>query len=238
MFTPFGLFNEIHTAKPAFLSVKETASTNKAERIIYGAYRFFPRWGTGVGIHGGLFLAEHYLDCDILIANDDHLVSEGIQLQYDTGTLRVLAEAVLGSMNPASGSSVQQLGWFIQPSYRMDSGLTPYTRLEFFDLDRDVDDDRGFSLVLGFNYETSGGLTFKLEENYFKGGAESAGLRDLPGTDGPASERHHHCQPGRQRRAPQGFGTGGDLPRPEILLEVAPSAESKGKAVRVIEITD
>jgi hypothetical protein len=229
MFTPFGIFNEIHTAKPAFLSVKEAASTNKAERIVDGSYRFFPRWGTGVGIRGGLFFGEGYLDYDLLIANGDqdetnpyeednnqakswtarlryevsdrlrvgtsfyydklsgptfdHLVSEGLQVEYDTGTLRILAEAVLGSMDLDAGSAIKQLGWFIQPSYRMDSGLTPYTRLEFVDPDRDADDDRGFSLVIGMNYETSGGLTFKVEENYFKGGNESGGLRNLPGRD-------------------------------------------------------
>lgn len=229
MFTPFGIFNEIHTAKPAFLSVKEAASTNKAERIVDGAYRFFPRWGAGVAIRGGTFLADGYLDYDIMIANGeqeetnpfeednnrgksltarvrydasdelqvgtsfyydklagpefDHVVSEGLQLTYDTGTLRIMAEVVLGSLKLDSGTSLKQLGWFIQPSYRMSSGLTPYTRIEFVDPDRDADDDRGFSLVLGINYETTGGLTFKLEENYFKGEDETGGLKDLPGND-------------------------------------------------------
>ena len=52
MFTPFGIFNEIHTAKPAFLSVKEAAGTNKPERIVEAGYRFFPRWGTGIALRG------------------------------------------------------------------------------------------------------------------------------------------------------------------------------------------
>ena len=52
MFTPFGIFNEIHTAKTAFLSVKEAASTNKPERIVEGAFRFFPRWGVGIALRG------------------------------------------------------------------------------------------------------------------------------------------------------------------------------------------
>ena len=43
MFTPFGVFNEIHTAKPAFLSVKEAASLNKNDRIVDGGFRFYPR---------------------------------------------------------------------------------------------------------------------------------------------------------------------------------------------------
>lgn len=33
MFTPFGIYNEIHTAKPAFLTVKEPLSTNKNHKF-------------------------------------------------------------------------------------------------------------------------------------------------------------------------------------------------------------
>ncbi|MBK5256654.1 MAG: hypothetical protein JJE39_11520, partial [Vicinamibacteria bacterium] len=42
MFTPFGVFNEIHTAKPAFLTVKEAASLNKNDRIVDGGFLFYP----------------------------------------------------------------------------------------------------------------------------------------------------------------------------------------------------
>jgi len=90
---------------------------------------------------------------------------------------------VLGSMSPGSGSATKQLGWFVQPSYRLASGLTPYVRLDFVDPDRERDDDRGFGLTFGFNFETEGGLTFKVEENYLKGGDQSAGLSGLPGND-------------------------------------------------------
>jgi len=71
MFTPFGIFNEIHTAKPAFLLVKEAAGTNKPERIIEAGYRFFPRWGTGIALRGDGVLGENYFDYDILIANGE-----------------------------------------------------------------------------------------------------------------------------------------------------------------------
>ncbi len=51
MFTPFGIYNEIHTAKPAFLSVKEPWATNKNDKL-GSPMRFYPRWGAGVALLG------------------------------------------------------------------------------------------------------------------------------------------------------------------------------------------
>ena len=48
MFTPFGVYNQIHTAKPTFLSRQGAGATNKPERIVVNAARFFPRWGSGI----------------------------------------------------------------------------------------------------------------------------------------------------------------------------------------------
>ncbi len=69
-FVPFGLFNEIHTAKPAFLSVKEAAATNKPERIV-DAERFFPRWATGLVAQGDLFAGATHIDYNLLISNGE-----------------------------------------------------------------------------------------------------------------------------------------------------------------------
>ena len=71
MFTPFGIFNEIHTAKPAFLSVKESAPLNRASRVVAGAFRFYPRWGVGIGLHGDGVLAGKNFNYDLLLANGD-----------------------------------------------------------------------------------------------------------------------------------------------------------------------
>jgi len=69
---PFGIFNQIHTSKPAYLSVKEAASTNKTERIVTNAYRFFPRWGTGVGFVGDIDINKKlHMEYDFLITNGD-----------------------------------------------------------------------------------------------------------------------------------------------------------------------
>jgi hypothetical protein len=69
MFTPAGIFNEIHTAKPAFLSVKEPASTNKPERIVENAFRYFPRWGTGIAVRGDGVIADRDFSYDVFVAN-------------------------------------------------------------------------------------------------------------------------------------------------------------------------
>ncbi len=71
MFIPFGIYNEIHTAKPAFLSVKEPASTNKTERIVEDAFRFYPRWGAGIAVHGDGLIGERGFSYDLFLSNGD-----------------------------------------------------------------------------------------------------------------------------------------------------------------------
>lgn len=71
MFTPFGVFNEIHTAKPAFLAVKEAASLNKNDRIVGGGFLFYPRWGAGIGAHGDTVVGGRDVTYDVLVANGD-----------------------------------------------------------------------------------------------------------------------------------------------------------------------
>jgi hypothetical protein len=71
MFTPFGVFNEIHTAKPAFLTVKEAASLNKNDRIVEGGFLFYPRWGAGIAAHGDAVVGGKDLSYDVLLANGE-----------------------------------------------------------------------------------------------------------------------------------------------------------------------
>lgn len=71
MHTPFGVFNEIHTAKPAFLSVKEAPSLNKNSRIVGGGFLFYPRWGAGIGLHGDAVVQGMDVTYDLLLANGD-----------------------------------------------------------------------------------------------------------------------------------------------------------------------
>lgn len=68
MFVPFGIYNEIHTAKPAFLAVKEPLSTNKPHK--FGSdERFYPRWAVGVSVLGNFTLGKTKLDYHLQLSN-------------------------------------------------------------------------------------------------------------------------------------------------------------------------
>lgn len=76
MFTHFGIYNEIHTAKPAFLSVKEPLSTNKNNK--FGSdIRFYPRWQTGIGVLGNVILGSTEMDYIIQLSNGEYLGDAG-----------------------------------------------------------------------------------------------------------------------------------------------------------------
>lgn len=73
MFTPFGIYNEIHTAKPAFVIMKEPNPTNKmyfVEKGDEGLY-FYPRWGSGIAAVGNAYLGDKPFDYALMIANGD-----------------------------------------------------------------------------------------------------------------------------------------------------------------------
>lgn len=224
MFTPFGVFNQIHTAKPAFLSVKEAASTNKPDRIVEDAEVFFPRWGAGIALQGDGSIGWRQFDYDILVANgeqdgnafeeddngsksltgrfridaaenlrvgasfyQDHtenpevgkIRSSGVELDWNAGGFRLLAEAVIGSQDSKLGST-DQMGWFVQPSYHFENGLTPYLRYDWIDPDTDRGSDEGSDLIIGLNYEISKWFMIKVENNFFQG-ARSSTLSEFPG---------------------------------------------------------
>ncbi len=70
MFVPFGIYNEIHTAKPAFLTVKEPLSTNKPHK--FGLERrFYPRWANGISVLGNSNINEIEFDYNLQISNGE-----------------------------------------------------------------------------------------------------------------------------------------------------------------------
>jgi hypothetical protein len=74
MFVPFGIYNEIHTAKPAFLTVKEPLSTNKIHKFGHeggSTTNFFPRWATGLSFVGGTLVGEAFIDYNVQVSNGD-----------------------------------------------------------------------------------------------------------------------------------------------------------------------
>ena len=70
MFVPFGIYNEIHTAKPAFLTVKEPLSTNKNNKF-GSVLRFYPRWATGISFVGNPILGGMDADYNLQISNGE-----------------------------------------------------------------------------------------------------------------------------------------------------------------------
>lgn len=71
MFTPFGIYNEIHTAKPTFLSVKEPFSTNKTDK--FGTEnRLYPRWTAGLALLGNGASGIGAWDYTLAVGNGDN----------------------------------------------------------------------------------------------------------------------------------------------------------------------
>jgi len=228
MFTPFGVFNEIHTAKPAFLTVKEAASLNRTDRIVDDAFRFYPRWGTGIALHGDGVIGERNFNYDLQVSNgeqentnpfeeDDNgfkavagrvryepsdalrfgysfyvdessdpdlgrIVSNGFEAELTLSRFRLLSEVAIGKLTPETAglSGVTQIGFYLQPSWHFDNGVTPYMRLDFVDPNTDTSDDQGFDWIVGINWEIAKSFQLKAEHNYFKGGASSS-LAKFPG---------------------------------------------------------
>jgi hypothetical protein len=220
MFTPFGVFNEIHTAKPAFLTVKEAASLNKNDRIVEGGFLFYPRWGAGIAAHGDAVVGGKDVTYDVLVANGeqtdtnpfeedenssksitarvrvdaneklrvgysfyrDHLSStefrklqsHGFEAELNFTRLRVLGEIAFGSLTPTTGARQRQLGWYLQPSYHLRNGWTPYLRFERFNPNRAQDGLDGRNLIVGVNVELSKNFQLKIENNTFRGGPKSS----------------------------------------------------------------
>jgi hypothetical protein len=226
MFVPFGVFNEIHTAKPAFLSVKEPASLNKTERIVEDGFRFYPRWGAGIAVRGDGLIGERSFSYDVFLSNGDQsetnpfeednntakaftgrfrfepndafeignsfyydksnadgvnrLTSYGLEFRYQSRSWRVLAEGAFGWLTPIEEDDVLQIGWYVQPSYELDNGMTPYLRFERVDPNTDVANDHGYDFIVGLNWELAPGFMIKIENNYFKG-ADDSSLAQYPG---------------------------------------------------------
>jgi hypothetical protein len=74
MFTPFGLYNEIHTAKPLFLAVKEPSATDRTDRL-GSPIRFFPRWASGLALVGQGQLSGRELEYQVHLTNGDSLAT-------------------------------------------------------------------------------------------------------------------------------------------------------------------
>lgn len=91
MFTHFGIYNEIHTAKPAFLTVKEPQATNKNDK--FGSdLRFYPRWGTGLALTGSVDIADDNLEYIVQLTNGEQELTN--PYEEDDGTPKAVSARV------------------------------------------------------------------------------------------------------------------------------------------------
>jgi hypothetical protein len=91
MFTHFGIYNEIHTAKPAFLTVKEPQSTNKNDK--FGSdLRFYPRWGTGIALAGNIEVSDDSLEYIVQLTNGEQ--AETNPFEEDNNSAKALSARV------------------------------------------------------------------------------------------------------------------------------------------------
>lgn len=78
MFVHFGIYNEIHTAKPATLTVKEPQSTNKNHKFS-SELRFYPRWLTGIAITGRRTIGGVDVDYIAQLANGEQSTGQSLR---------------------------------------------------------------------------------------------------------------------------------------------------------------
>jgi hypothetical protein len=108
-FVPFGIYNEIHTAKPLFLSVKEPYSTGKIDKL-GSTIRFYPRWGAGLSVLGQGQVGGRDWDYVVQLANGDQSVAIATDPSYpnpydkDDNTPKALAARV--RFHPAKSVTV------------------------------------------------------------------------------------------------------------------------------------
>ena len=91
MFVPFGIYNEIRNAKPAFFTVEEPFSTNKNEEF-GSAMRFYPRWASGIAVIGNGEIRDLKLDYNVQISNGEQAL--GNPFEVDDNLQKALATRV------------------------------------------------------------------------------------------------------------------------------------------------
>lgn len=121
MFVPFGLYNEIHTAKPLFLTVKEPFSTDKVDKL-GSPVRFFPRWGAGLAVLGSGRLGGGDWDYVVQLSNGENANGTENPFEADDNSQKAVAARLR-----------------FQPDKRLSLGLSLY-RDEATLLDADGED--------------------------------------------------------------------------------------------------
>ena len=82
MLIPFGIYNEIHTAKPAIFLYREPWSIAKPDKLGFPR-RFFARAGTGVEALGNASLGSMEADYSLLVSNGESNKTANNQFEND-----------------------------------------------------------------------------------------------------------------------------------------------------------
>ncbi len=160
MFLPFGIYNEIHTAKPAFLAVKEPLSTNKPNK--FGAdERFYPRWATGISVLGNFSVGTVNFEYNVQVSNGYQENTN--PFEEDDNTQKAVATRLL-----------------VQPIPGLKMGVSTYSD-RITELDATTGDDTGertklSSLSTHAEYSTGG---FGLEFEYITGKTDPSDPSEL-----------------------------------------------------------
>lgn len=145
MFTPFGIYNEIHTAKPAFLTFKVPLSTNSTNK--FGTpERLYPRWSMAVSALGNGTSALGDWDYQIAVANGEN--EAGTENPFEKDDNR--EKAVMGRVR------LQVLPRLLVGGSFYTDRLTEYVENE----DEELEATNGRTTLLTYG----GQLTWSLEE--------------------------------------------------------------------------
>lgn len=148
MFTHFGIYNEIHTAKPANLTVKEPLSTNKNNK--FGSeIRFYPRWLSGVALQGNGDFGDVEFDYDLQLSNGETEDDDANPYEEDDNT----SKAVNGRIR-------------LNPTMDMRVGFSFYRDSM---QDPDNEEDRIDISSYGFQFEWDTGSNVAVELEYVWG---------------------------------------------------------------------
>ncbi len=129
MFTPFGLYNEIHTAKPLFLAVKEPSATDRTDRL-GSPIRFFPRWASGLALVGQGQLSGREVEYQVHLTNGDSLVTNPFEKDDNVAK----AVAVRARFHPTKALALGASFYnddFVEPTPDGEPGTTNASRLSW-----------------------------------------------------------------------------------------------------------
>lgn len=82
---PFGFYNEFHTVKSEYPTVKEASSTLKPFRLSADGFRYAPKWEVGLSALGTVSLGDGAVDYVVTVANGENIaLGAGQPDAYDT----------------------------------------------------------------------------------------------------------------------------------------------------------